>query len=1569
MAEIAVLLVVKKIGIAVAGETLKFAGPVLAKKSELVAALPNDMRLIKNELELIHAFLKGIGRKGGKGEVIETWIGQVRRLAYDMEDIVDQFIYVVGKHNQKGSWWDYTKKIVKKPRSLFSLDEIATEVKRINQELKQLSESRDRWTRPLDGGTDIPVASYETEQELYLPGHDYSINDEELVGTDKNRQTLIDSLHFKDRSLRIIAVWGMGGIGKSTLVNSVYKNEVSNFDCRAWVSISQSYKLDDVWKKMLRDLAKDKKESDPEKMNSADLREELTKILDKQRYLIILDDAWTAEVLFKIREVLVDNGLGSRVIITTRIEEVASIAEDGCKIKLEPLNEHDAWFVFCRKAFPKVENHICPPELHQCGIDIVEKCDGLPLALVAIGSILSLKMKSAKEWRLFYNQLIWEVHSNENLNHVEKILNLSYKYLPDYLKNCFLYCAMFPEDYLIYRKRLIRLWIAEGFIEQKGTCSLEDIAEGYLGELVRRSMLQVVERNSFDRIKCLRMHDLVRELAIFQSRKESFSTTYDDNHWVIQAGLDSRRVSVLQCSKGIPSIIDPSRLRTIIAFDTSMALSSWYSSSPSQSKYLAVLDLSGMPIEAIPKSVGELFNLRLLCLDDTNVKELPKSITKLQNLQTLSLEGTQLLSFPRWFSKLTKLRYLGASRLLDVTYSNFIAWESVEPFKGFWNLNELQTLFSIKASEVFVAKLGNLSQLRALLITDVRSSHCAQLCDSLSKMQQLSLLHIRACDEDEVLQLDDLTFPNPLQKFLLWGRFSEGTLESPFFLNHGNALLQIHLYYCQLTDNQLSRLSELSGLTELWLSKAYTGQKLHFSAGWSRNLKRIILMNLPHVNQICIHEGVLINLEDLHIQNLQELRDVPIGVDCLTSLKQAYFIDMHSDFVRNVQRAKLDNIPDVYSTIKVQYSSEILKSTVQREMAEIAVLLVVKKIGIAVAGETLKFAGPLLAKKSELVAALPNDMRLIKNELELIHAFLKGIGRKGGKGEVIETWIGQVRRLAYDMEDIVDQFIYVVGKHNRKGSWWDYTNKIVKKPRSLFSLDEIATEVKRINQELKQLSESRDRWTRPLDGGTDIPVACYETEQELYLPGHDYSINDDELVGTDKNRQTLIDSLRFEDRSLRIIAVWGMGGIGKSTLVNSVYKNEVSNFDCRAWVSISQSYKLDDVWKKMLRDLLAKDKKEFDFEMMNTTELRVELTKILEKRQYLIILDDVWTAEVLFKIREVLVDNGLGSRVIITTRMEEVASVAEDGCKIKVEPLNVKELPKSITKLRNLQTLSLEDAQLLSFPRGFSELTKLRYLYASRLLDVTYSNFISWESVEPFKGIWNLNELQTLGIIKASEVFVAKLGNLSQLRSLLISDVRSSHCVQLCDSLSKMQQLSLLHIRACNEDEVLQLDDLTFPNPLQKLSLWGRFSEGTLKSPFFLNHGNALLRIRLGYCHLTENQLSRLSELSGLTELDLSNAYNGQQLHFSAGWSRNLKTIILGNLPHVNQICIHEGALINLEDLHILNLQELRDIPIGVDCLASLKQAYFIDMHSDFAKNLRRAKLDNIPNVYLTIKD
>jgi disease resistance protein RPM1 len=177
-----------------------------------------------------------------------------------------------------------------------------------------------------------------------------------------------------------------------------------------------------------------------------------------------------------------------------------------------------------------------------------------------------------------------------------------------------------------------------------------------------------------------------------------------------------------------------------------------------------------------------------------------------------------------------------------------------------------------------------------------------------------------------------------------------------------------------------------------------------------------------------------------------------------------------------------------------------------------------------------------------------------------------------------------------------------------------------------------------------------------------------------------------------------------------------------------------------------------------------------------------------------------------------------------------------------------------------------------------------------------------------------------------------------------------------------LHNLSNLHIRAYTQDEKLLLEDLMIPNPLEKLSLVGQFSVGTLKSPFFSTHGNRLLILELLWCQLAENPVAQLFELSNLTELHLKRAYTGQQLNFHAEWFQHLKKVVLSDLPQVSQICIHEGALVNLEYLLIDSLNELREIPTGIKFLNSIKEAYFTRMHPDFI--LQMGKLDHIPKVH-----
>lgn len=854
MAETAILLAIKKISIAVAGEMLSLSRPIIAKKSELVVALPTNMELVKDELEIINAFLKKVKTRDCRDNVMETWITQVRRLAYDIEDIVDQFIYVVGEHQGKG-FWGNLKKFVKKPESLFSLDRVATEVEKVKLKLKELSSRRDRWVQSTICRPDAEIPNYDDEQGVYQFRHsqvpDY--DDNELVGVDEYRETLTKLLYSEHCSLRIVAVCGMGGLGKSCLVYNVFKRERSHFDCSSWISVSQSCKMDDIFRNMLNQLLGDSSEVnyDTSRMGIEVLKEELKRFLEDKSYIIALDDIWRAPVLFEIRDTLFNSGKGSRLIITTRIDEVAAIAEDACKIKLEPLSKYDAWILFCRKVFWKTENHACSPELQKWGEKIVNNCEGLPLAIVALGSLLSLRDKTEAVWKCFHSQIIWELQNNPDISHVEWILNFSYRHLPNHLQNCFLYCAMFPEDHLLRRKKLIRLWIAERFVEQRGSISLEEVAESYLIELVHRSMLQVVERNSFGRIRRFRMHDLVRELAIKMSEKESFSSLHDDTSGVVQVVSDSRRESLIRCKSEITSNLASSRLHTFLVFDTTMLQCSWSCFVPPKSKYLAVLDLSGLPIEAISNSIGELFNLKYLCLNDTNLKSLPKTITRLHNLETLSLERTQVTSFPEGFAKLQKLRHVLVWKLLYNEHSSFSNSLGMGTIEGLWNLKELLTLDEIRANRKFVSRLGYLAQLRSLYISDVRSNYCSELCSSLSKMQHLLRLHVKASNQDELLRLESLQLPPELQTLQLTGKLTGGVLKSPLlFSANVNSLVRLSLCWCDLTEDPIPYLSKLSNLTSLHLRRTYNGHQLRFHAALFPKLKGMTLQDMVEVREI-----------------------------------------------------------------------------------------------------------------------------------------------------------------------------------------------------------------------------------------------------------------------------------------------------------------------------------------------------------------------------------------------------------------------------------------------------------------------------------------------------------------------------------------------------------------------------------------------------------------------------------------------------------------------------------------------------------------------------------------------
>ncbi|XP_058114376.1 disease resistance protein RPP8-like [Magnolia sinica] len=209
------------------------------------------------------------------------------------------------------------------------------------------------------------------------------------------------------------------------------------------------------------------------------------------------------------------------------VTDAAYVAEDLIDtfiFKVAPLKRTGFVGRITRKAFPG-QGNVCPDNLEQFGRKIVEECCGLPLAIVVIGGLLSTKEEW--QWENVRESITWQI--NEGQDKIYKILSLSFRDLPYQLKPCFLYLGKFPEDHEFRAKKLIQLWAAEGFLQQRGNETAEKVGQDFLNELIQRSIIQLAKRSSNGGIKSCRIHDLMRDLSISKAKEGMFIQVHHGN--------------------------------------------------------------------------------------------------------------------------------------------------------------------------------------------------------------------------------------------------------------------------------------------------------------------------------------------------------------------------------------------------------------------------------------------------------------------------------------------------------------------------------------------------------------------------------------------------------------------------------------------------------------------------------------------------------------------------------------------------------------------------------------------------------------------------------------------------------------------------------------------------------------------------------------------------------------------------------------------------------------------------------------------------------------------------------
>ncbi|SPT15882.1 unnamed protein product [Triticum aestivum] len=681
---------------------------VLTDEYRLQRSLRGEIMFLRAELESMQAALERVSSPSAQpvDRQVRIWAGQVRELSYDVEDSIDRFMVRVDLHHPGFS--GFIGRCLSLLTTARVRHRIATDIRGIRGLVKEVADRRGRYRvddgafavrRPAGATVDPRLhGMYEDSARLVAVGGPRAelcrlLVEQEGAGT-------------MDGQLKVVSIVGVGGLGKTTLANVVYQQIRGRFDCDAFVTVSLKPDLRRVLGSLLRQVSK-QSYSEVEAWDVVELIDKIRQVLQDKRYLIIVDDIWDESAWNCIKTVLVENNCSSRVITTTRIAGVAascSSSIDGNIYKLNPLGHDDSKKLFHERIFGSEDG--CHVKLREISQKIIRKCDGVPLAIITIASLLSHKSKNIHEWDTVNKSIGSGLEKFPNMENMRQILSISYYDLPSHLKPCFLYLSVYPEDYAILSDHLVRRWIAEGFVHGSDVDTLYKVGFGYFNDLINRSLVQPQHVDSRGNVGACRVHDMVLDLITSLSTEENFVTTLD-SHQPSDLSKKIHRLSIQnnqETNTMSLSMVSLSHVRSFIIFPSATKLM------PPLSRFqvLRVLDLEGCrDLENHHlHGVGNLFHLRYLGLRDTNITKLPKGVGYLYCLQTLDLSQSGIIDLPSTIVQLRKLvcLYIETSvRLPD----------------GIGAMKSLQVLSTVGAgaSPNFSKELGYLTDLRILKIS------------------------------------------------------------------------------------------------------------------------------------------------------------------------------------------------------------------------------------------------------------------------------------------------------------------------------------------------------------------------------------------------------------------------------------------------------------------------------------------------------------------------------------------------------------------------------------------------------------------------------------------------------------------------------------------------------------------------------------------------------------------------------------------------------------------------------------------------------------------------------------
>ncbi|XP_048537800.1 putative disease resistance protein RGA4 [Triticum urartu] len=499
--------------------------------------------------------------------------------------------------------------------------------------------------------------------------------------------------------LPVLPIVGIGGVGKTTLAQHNYTDQQvkSHFGLVIWICVSDDFNVKRLIKEVIQSCPRKEATSDSGKDAPADnlnsLQLALSKHVNNQRVLIVLDDIWD-DSLKENRQwwnrfcaPLKSAQEGSMMLVTTRCPNVAQGVGTVKPIILEGLKDDVFWNFFKLCVFGS-ESSSNDPKLELIGKSILPKLKGSPLAAKTLGRMLRMDLQET-HWESILHSELWELE--QEVTDILPALRLSYMYLLFILQRCFSFCAVYPKDYKFQKEALSEIWVAKGFVEAQGDDSFQKAGWQHFEDLVTRSFFQKVNGGYV-------IHDLLHDMAQKVSEHDCCILRNKNDYEKVPENV--RRVYIFRNrnvgNSDLVSLCKHKTLRTLICekqlgSTTSTVMDKWCTNLPR----LRVISLT--TTNELPYSIGNLKHLRYLKISEDCSLSIPSNFCWLYNLQILDVTNCSLESLPYGFSNLSTLRRFvsqGFSYSADCTYLN-AANMQLQGTKLIKNLNQIRGCLDI----------------------------------------------------------------------------------------------------------------------------------------------------------------------------------------------------------------------------------------------------------------------------------------------------------------------------------------------------------------------------------------------------------------------------------------------------------------------------------------------------------------------------------------------------------------------------------------------------------------------------------------------------------------------------------------------------------------------------------------------------------------------------------------------------------------------------------------------------------------------------------------------------------